>query len=623
MRRSWCWRPARAVLAAALAATVGGAAGTADAATVLDKRVSIELRADGSLHERTDLRVRLESAADVEAWEAYPIYLDDHRTLDEAEAWITHPGGERERVRRRHRDQVEASGDLLHSSQSFLLLQFPAPRVGSELTIGYSVDVAPYYPAGALALVTGDPVSRLTVEVRGGGAGFHWRLDGTLDGLEAEAIAGGVRITGNHLEPPEEPPYAPRAVPVLRYAWDGDAGWAGVGRWYRELLASLPRAAPAVRSEARRLAAGRTPRQALDVLTEHLQGQVRYVAVEVGIGGYRPSPPAEVLERRWGDCKDKALLLIDLLAESGVPAYPALVLADRDDRIDSEFPAPTEFNHLIVAVPETAVATGPGDPLAGGFLFVDPTLPRGGSHWLGPWVQGQDALVVLADGGRLVTTPERPELEYRELVVNVRLTPAGDAVGGAGLELRGARALGLLDQAANEPPERTEEDLRTIFAALLPGVELGALGWNPGEGPVPAIGLSAAISLPGMLQGTAGRASFRLPGVRSTPEPRLLDERSQPMVYGAGTSRVVWHVALPPGCRPPEEAEQRLDNAAGSFRQALTHRGDGAFTLERDTTLARRWVAGDLLGALAELSVAESRALRRRVRVECGAGPGR
>ena len=55
----------------------------------------------------------------------------------------------------------------------------------------------------------------------------------------------------------------------------------------------------------------------------------RYVALEFGIHGYKPYRVSQVLSRRFGDCKDKASLLMVLLREVGVEAELVLLRTRR------------------------------------------------------------------------------------------------------------------------------------------------------------------------------------------------------------------------------------------------------------------------------------------------------
>ena len=47
-----------------------------------------------------------------------------------------------------------------------------------------------------------------------------------------------------------------------------------------------------------------------------------------------PSAPDAVYARRWGDCKEKALLMVTMLRALGIEASPALVNTERRDDID-------------------------------------------------------------------------------------------------------------------------------------------------------------------------------------------------------------------------------------------------------------------------------------------------
>ena len=61
----------------------------------------------------------------------------------------------------------------------------------------------------------------------------------------------------------------------------------------------------------------------------------RYVGLEFGIHGFKPYKVTQVLARRFGDCKDKAALLIALLREVGVSAELVLVRTRRGGRLDT------------------------------------------------------------------------------------------------------------------------------------------------------------------------------------------------------------------------------------------------------------------------------------------------
>jgi transglutaminase-like putative cysteine protease len=93
---------------------------------------------------------------------------------------------------------------------------------------------------------------------------------------------------------------------------------------------------------------GDTMDEKLTKLLHFVQNDIRYLGLENGISAYKPHPPAQVLEQKFGDCKDKALLLCALLQKLGVTAYPALVNTYMRGQVAERLPSPAVFNHCIV-----------------------------------------------------------------------------------------------------------------------------------------------------------------------------------------------------------------------------------------------------------------------------------
>ena len=91
-----------------------------------------------------------------------------------------------------------------------------------------------------------------------------------------------------------------------------------------------------------------TQAEKITAAIRYVQDNIRYVADEIGVGAYLPRRPAEVLERGWGDCKDKSIFLVALLREIGVEAYVALTDLDRGYAIEQMAPSPNAFDHAIV-----------------------------------------------------------------------------------------------------------------------------------------------------------------------------------------------------------------------------------------------------------------------------------
>jgi tetratricopeptide (TPR) repeat protein/transglutaminase-like putative cysteine protease len=106
-----------------------------------------------------------------------------------------------------------------------------------------------------------------------------------------------------------------------------------------EVQAVLPAAMPATRLET------------IQMLVERLHKEVRYTGVEFNESQFTPQMPAEVLKRHYGDCKDKATLLVTMLRAAKIPAYLALLSGGDGLDVNPELPGLNRFNHAIVYVP--------------------------------------------------------------------------------------------------------------------------------------------------------------------------------------------------------------------------------------------------------------------------------
>lgn len=88
---------------------------------------------------------------------------------------------------------------------------------------------------------------------------------------------------------------------------------------------------------------------------------IRYVAVEYGDAGYEPHMASEIFGNKYGDCKDKAMLLISMLGAAGIEAYPVLISTYDNFNTQADVPS-LLFNHAIAAV-----------NLGGKLIFMDAT----------------------------------------------------------------------------------------------------------------------------------------------------------------------------------------------------------------------------------------------------------
>ena len=116
-------------------------------------------------------------------------------------------------------------------------------------------------------------------------------------------------------------------------------------------------------------AASDTPEKRLLAALRFVQDEVRYLGIEIGPNTHQPHDPEKVCVQRFGDCKDKSLLLVTMLGALGITASPVLIAADDKDKVREDLPSPFAFDHATVRV-----------QLAGKYYWLDPTISfqRGG-----------------------------------------------------------------------------------------------------------------------------------------------------------------------------------------------------------------------------------------------------
>lgn len=125
--------------------------------------------------------------------------------------------------------------------------------------------------------------------------------------------------------------------------------WQEIGEWFDDLSRDRLLATPDIAAKAAQLTAGKSDfYDKAEAIGEFVQKDVRYFAVELGVGGYQPHAAGDVFRNLYGDCKDKATLLSAMLSSVGI--HSAIMIVDtRRGVIDPASPAMLA-NHAIGAI---------------------------------------------------------------------------------------------------------------------------------------------------------------------------------------------------------------------------------------------------------------------------------
>jgi tetratricopeptide (TPR) repeat protein len=209
------------------------------------------------------------------------------------------------------------------------------------------------------------------------------------------------------------------SAPMVEFA-TGDS-WAAVASAYRQL--AEPQIDPEkvkalLPSKSQEASTSRMER--IQQIVSRLHKEVRYTGLEFGEAALQPQTATEVLKRHYGDCKDKAAMLVAMLRADGIAANMALLDTGPGADVTPELPGMNQFDHAIVYLP----ADGKGNEA----LWIDGTAEFAQVGVLPSMDQGRLALII-ADGTRELTlTPApKPEDDHLTELRNVALAAYGPA----------------------------------------------------------------------------------------------------------------------------------------------------------------------------------------------------
>jgi transglutaminase-like putative cysteine protease/tetratricopeptide (TPR) repeat protein len=350
--------------------------------------------------------------------------------------------------------------------------------------------------------------------------------------------------------------------------------WDDVGHWYWNLVADQLQDDGTLKKAAVQATAGVTDTlDKVKAIHRLVVENTRYVGLEFGIHGYKPYKSTQVLLRRFGDCKDKATLLVALLRTLGIDSELVLLRTRRGGRIDETPASLAVFDHAIAYVPAFD-------------LYIDGTAEFSGLSELPAEDQDTMALRVSPREIKLVRTPLLPaasNLARRTWTVDLR----GD--GAAHI----AEELSVAGQAAHEwrehyqtPGERMERYSK-VWNGRFAGAQLEKVAMAIDDRNQPVY-VTAVVTVPHF-------GESREPGTMDLPLSSReadftrtyarLGERRWPLVLGYPwhhQEQVTYH--LPPGARIVRApSAHTIASPFGSFTLTVASAADsGGITVKSE-----------------------------------------
>jgi uncharacterized protein DUF3857/transglutaminase superfamily protein len=356
------------------------------------------------------------------------VFLNSSRKVTSLHGWCIPAQGKDYEVK--DKDGMEISPPKIEGSELIAdvkakLIRIPAPDPGNIIGYEYEVEEHPLvlqeiwqfqgeYPAGesrfSLQLPAGWEYKASWLnyaEVKPTQAGGQWQW--VVSNIK------GVRREENM--PPMDGLLGQMIVsffPPGGLAAKGFSNWQEMGNWYRGLTADRLSASPEIKQRVTDLTGPlSTQLDKMRAIANFVQHDIRYVAIELGVGGWQPHAAADTFNHRYGDCKDKATLMSAMLREIGVDSYYVIINSERGS-VTRDTPAHNAFDHVILAIklPEhladaSLIATLQ-HPALGKLLFFDPTSELTPLGQVGGYLQANWGLLVSPTGGELLELPKQP-----------------------------------------------------------------------------------------------------------------------------------------------------------------------------------------------------------------------
>ncbi|HEY4740149.1 MAG TPA: DUF3857 domain-containing protein [Candidatus Acidoferrales bacterium] len=260
---------------------------------------------------------------------------------------------------------------------------------------------------------------------------------------------------------PNPPPAKPGAggpdTPAIELT--SFATWEEVGKWYSSLQHDRSAVAE-VRPRSLELTSMHAKQtDKIQALYDFVSQKIRYVNLPLGVDGYAPHTPAEVLANQYGDSKDKQVLLAAMLESIGVHANAALIPLAR--KADPLAPSPSQFDHVITSIPPTAAAAES--------IWLDAGSGVAPFRYLIPNLRGKKALVISATGNAsLAQTPKSPPfLSTQDVTVEGRSSDLGKLTAQIHYRLRGDNEFAFRSALRRAPESEWKQIGQTV--AVLDG----------------------------------------------------------------------------------------------------------------------------------------------------------
>ncbi|ANI90373.1 hypothetical protein A9P82_14390 [Arachidicoccus ginsenosidimutans] len=188
--------------------------------------------------------------------------------------------------------------------------------------------------------------------------------------------------------------FAPRQFKMDDYTGDMST-WQSFGKWYGDLISTTNTLTPQEQTFYQNMVKDKTTdREKAETIYRYMQNNMRYVSIQLGIGGWKPFAASFVNTKKYGDCKALTNYMQAALSAVGIKSYPVINhFGTLSTPITKDFPV-NAFNHVLLCIPQAKDS-----------IWLECTSSSNDFGELYTETQNHLALLINEKGGELVRTP--------------------------------------------------------------------------------------------------------------------------------------------------------------------------------------------------------------------------
>ena len=342
---------------------------------------------------------------------------------------------------------------------------------------------------------------------------------------------------------------------VPRLSYSSVESWEAVYNWYRDIAKDRYTVDQAIEETVERLTAALlTEDEKIREIYHFVASQIRYVGIELGQGAYQPTPADQVLNVRYGDCKDKTTLMISMLDLVGIEAFPVMLNPAPYQRVDLELPSLGQFSHLIAAIPREN----------GGYIWLDPTANTCSYGDLPARNRGRKGFVIRSDRGQFVDIPiSTPESNSLIVDTEIALTEDGTVQATMQIDTLGQYNVEARLEYKQVSPSAWKDTLAVGLSKQFPGIRVDSVQISDLADLNVPVQLNVAFTVKNYVEPIDNRLMFPLPSDEFSDYAEIFAaaERRYPLdlSYPMQMKKTI-RIALPEGWTATFPKDIRLEN---------------------------------------------------------------